>query len=106
QRDQDGQQRRQAGQHQVLEDTGGDAVRAHPMTGRREPLDNRQQEAHPRARVHGVTCRCSSTSSPSITTASSTDRSAPISSGVLKNCCMPCRIRKPRPPCPITAVTV
>jgi len=56
--------------------------------------------------VHGVSRRCKSTSSASATTASATDSTAPAISSVVKKRCSPMRMRNPKPPCPIRAVTV
>src|SRR5207244_6685387 len=98
--------RRQSRQEQVLGDAGRDAVRADPVLGRGEPGQDLDRKGHTARRVQGVTWRWMSTSAPSSRIASAIDPPAPSTSGVAKNCWIPWMINAPRPPCPISAVTV
>src|SRR5258705_4096921 len=105
QRDEHADQHRETGHREVLEDPGLHGVR--PLIVRRvdEPARNVAEQRHA-TRVHGVSRPCTRTSSASATTARATERTAPAISSVVKKRWSPMRMRNPKPPCPISAVTV
>jgi hypothetical protein len=58
------------------------------------------------ARAHGVSSRSTTTNSTSKATANATDSTAPTTMGVGKSRLSPSLIRSPKPPSPMSAVTV
>src|SRR5438270_2950386 len=92
----------------MLEEPIWNAEIALPVRAVEEPLQHLADEAHAVAlpRDQGVTSRCSPDRLTSATIARATESRVPTTRGVLKSRISPSRIRLPRPPSPIRAVTV